>query len=106
MKRIPKEIRYYVWERDRGRCRICGRPATEIHHIYTRYSHIPDHLGVPRFPSNHHPYNLILVCHECHMKIHNGKIKVDRERVIKQNEELASFKTIPEEIFKYKLEAK
>jgi len=98
VKRIPKEIHDYVLERDRNRCRICGKPATEVHHIYTRYSHIPDHLGVPKTVSNHHPFNLIAVCHECHVKIHNGKLELDKEQLIRQNQELASFKAFSEEL--------
>ena len=73
MRRLPKKVREYVYRRDGGKCRLCGRPVelkeAHVHHIYHRFGVIPADLDVP---SNDHPDNLILLCPECHVRIHSG----------------------------------
>lgn len=98
MKQMPSDIRTYVLERDKHRCRICSKPASEVHHIYPRNTHIPDFLAVPPTVSNHHPDNLLSVCHECHLKIHNGQIKLNRADLIRENQERRNVFPIPEHV--------
>lgn len=45
--------------RDDNKCRICGKPAEEVHHIR------PKHLQ-----GKNHPRNLISLCKECHDEVH------------------------------------
>lgn len=40
-------------------CERCGRPATDRHHALVRRS--------KRHPEYDHPYNLEMLCRECHM---------------------------------------
>lgn len=48
-----------VFIRDGNKCRICGGPAEEVHHIR------------PRFLKGHnHPRNLISLCRNCHDEVH------------------------------------
>lgn len=56
-----------AWKRIRDRfismnptCAVCGKPATEVHHI------VPLNIG----GANHSKENLMAVCHECHAAIH------------------------------------
>ena len=94
LKPIPKVIREYVYKRDRGICRICRRPVSEneahVHHLYHRNSVIPADLEIPHVKGNNHPYNLVLVCAECHVILHNGKDLPDRLRryMVQYNKEL------------------
>ena len=53
-------IRECVLARDGKRCRICGAPATEVHHIKPKQLH-----------GSNHPRNLISVCTKCHDEIHH-----------------------------------
>lgn len=55
------------WQRTRTRvlrshpdCDLCGRPATQVHHI--------DGQG-PNSPNGHNPSNLQPLCHSCHSRI-------------------------------------
>ena len=96
---IPKVIRKYVHKRDHEHCRLCGAHVNgngQIHHIFTRNSHIPKYLDVPDVPKNHHPWNLILLCPECHVKIHNG-MEINKEELIEANKK----KKLTEEIIKW-----
>lgn len=52
-----------VIERDGGLCRVCGRPASEVHHLR------PRSLGV-----NHDPSNLVCLCAWCHRDVHAKKL--------------------------------
>lgn len=66
---ISEKVRKYVWERDGGECQLFhSRPTTEGLEI----AHIK-HQGMggdsPESEVNQ-PDNLILVCHECHDKLH------------------------------------
>ena len=105
MKDIPKEIREYVTHRDKV-CRMCGKRLTDshIHHIYGRYSCIPDYLGVPPTPNSNHPFNLIRLCPVCHMEVHiSGMMAGLREAFVKCNKELAEIEIywIPEDLEKF-----
>ena len=48
-----------VFIRDDNKCRICGGPAEEVHHIR------PRHLQ-----GKNHPRNLISLCRDCHDEVH------------------------------------
>jgi len=54
-----KIVRFKVMKRANWRCEICGKRATEVHH-----------LKYPRWGAFDVPENLIAICHECHCKIH------------------------------------
>ena len=90
MEKIPSIVREYVWKRDHGRCRICGAPADDVHHIFSRQANIPTYLGVPKTKKNHHPLNLISVCRICHSKIHTSGMSRDTKEIfIRANKSLA-----------------
>jgi 5-methylcytosine-specific restriction endonuclease McrA len=70
-KRKPKKTgdpttktRKLVSERDGGYCRMCGRPATHLHHVYYRSE---------GRPGRHEPDNLITLCSDDHRKVHEDK---------------------------------
>jgi 5-methylcytosine-specific restriction endonuclease McrA len=76
-----------VHKRDKEKCRVCGRYVNgtgQIHHLFRRNATIPPDYGIPWVPRNNHPYNLILVCPECHLKIHRG-LEIDKDFFIEQN---------------------
>lgn len=52
-------VRQAVYEYDDGKCRICGRPGGEVHHI------LPKSRGGRGVFTN-----AMLVCQSCHRKIH------------------------------------
>lgn len=52
-------FRLCVLIRDGDKCRICGKPAREVHHIRPRYLKGKDH-----------PRNLISLCEKCHDDVH------------------------------------
>jgi len=88
---IPKPIRDYVMKRDHHKCRICGKEATEVHHIYTRNSFIPAYLGIPPTKKNHHPWNLIAICHDCHQRAHSKGIPEDfKDKMISYNKSVSA----------------
>jgi 5-methylcytosine-specific restriction endonuclease McrA len=51
--------RLEVADRDKRRCRVCGRRATDTHHILYRSQGGPDE-----------PWNLICLCRACHELVH------------------------------------
>ncbi len=57
---VWQAIRKCVMYRDDFSCQICDEMGTEVHHIRPRY------MG-----GKNHPHNLMTVCHDCHVKIHN-----------------------------------
>ena len=66
---------------------MCGRYVNgtgQIHHLFRRNATIPPEYQIPMVPRNNHPYNLVLLCPECHVKIHNGQ-KIDIDFFIVQN---------------------
>lgn len=52
-------VRECVIRRDDNRCRICGSPAFNVHHIRPR-----------QFKGKDHPRNLIALCKQCHAEAH------------------------------------
>ncbi len=48
-----------VRKRDKGKCRACGKPGTQIHHVVYRSHGGKDEAS-----------NLILTCSRCHSAIH------------------------------------
>src|SRR5690606_19113769 len=56
---FPKSVRKAIYERDNGKCQICGGIGTEIHHC------------VPRGRQGRGVYtNGLLLCSPCHRRIH------------------------------------
>lgn len=60
-----REMREYVFKRDGYLCCLCGRPATEVHHV-RRIT--PDNINDVRVTVN--ADNLESLCSECHKRIH------------------------------------
>jgi len=54
-----KRKRYVVMKRDKGKCRFCGSPATEVHHL----KYAKNNPG--REPIEY----LVSVCKRCHSEI-------------------------------------
>ena len=61
---MPKKVVDEVLERDEGVCQLCGRPASELHHIFFG--------GVGR-KKIHTPANLMMLCWYCHKQAHQKK---------------------------------
>ena len=60
-------IREGVLMRDRYTCRICGRPAQEVHHIV----HITENnINDTNITIN--PNNLLSLCRDCHCRQHDA----------------------------------
>ena len=57
------KIRSKVCSRDKGKCKKCGKKGNEVHHL--TYEHI--------FNEEFYLKDLILLCRECHEKIHFSK---------------------------------
>lgn len=50
-----------VMERDKYRCRFCGQPAVQVHHLtYVRIF-------------NEALYDLVAICKDCHELLHKGE---------------------------------
>ena len=61
-----KKVREEVILRAGGRCEICGKPGTEVHHKI----HLTlDNLDDPLISLNKD--NLLLLCKDCHNKMHD-----------------------------------
>lgn len=54
-----RKVSAVVRKRDGGKCRCCGKPGNQIHHIVYRSHGGKDDAG-----------NLILTCGDCHAAIH------------------------------------
>jgi 5-methylcytosine-specific restriction endonuclease McrA len=52
-RRLSDRMRELVWERDRGRCRVCGEPGEEVDHIRGSSGELD---------------NLQLLCTPCHLR--------------------------------------
>ena len=62
-----------VYDRDGGKCFICGKyieRGTPPHHIKYRSQGGEDVME-----------NLVMLCNECHRKVHDGKIKLKGGRI-------------------------
>ncbi|QRN86015.1 HNH endonuclease [Clostridia bacterium] len=53
-----------VIERDQRICQLCGKRATDVHHI------VPAGMGGKRV---NEPYNMICLCDECHRRAHKDR---------------------------------
>ena len=66
------KVREEVILRAKGRCEVCGKPGTEVHHkIHLTLDNVDD----PSIALNLD--NLLLLCKECHNKMHgrfNGRL--------------------------------
>lgn len=62
-------------ERDDWQCQLCGRPASDVHHILFR-----SHGG------SDDPRNLICLCRGCHSLAHQDE-RVYRDKLFKKNKE-------------------
>lgn len=67
-----KKARRAAYERDKGLCIMCGRPATDCHHVIFR-----SQLG------KDDPDNLVCLCRSCHEKAHGVNAKMIREELKK-----------------------
>ena len=60
-QKYNKKLREQIRERDNGLC-ICGKQGGHVHHIIFR-----SHYG------SNKPENLILLCQECHTRVHSNE---------------------------------
>lgn len=58
MSDIPTAMRTLVKDREKNRCLRCGVPGTDIQHRMRRRE------------GGHHLWNLVFMCHACHMWAH------------------------------------
>jgi len=57
------------------RCAVCGNNVEDTHHI--REQHTADDTGHIDHFHKDHKYNLIPLCKDCHIKVHQGKLKIN-----------------------------
>lgn len=79
-EKMKKKIDLTTWHEE-GRklsnnyCEVCGHYFSPNmltgHHVFSQKAY-------PQWRLN--PKNRLIVCQECHNKIHNGQIKIDREK--------------------------
>jgi 5-methylcytosine-specific restriction endonuclease McrA len=74
MRTINKDVRKAVLDRDSWDgcpcCIWCGKPllsGADLHHVIRRSKGGQDQ-----------PNNLVTLCHECHMKLHNGDAEIEK----------------------------
>ena len=53
----------------KGNCEICGKIASEVHHLQHQQLANKKNSYIDSFHKNH-PANLVALCEECHQKIH------------------------------------
>ena len=61
---VTKETYNKVYERDKGRCRLCGSNQIQLHHIVYR----SENKKLINEPSN-----CIMLCVKCHELVHSNK---------------------------------
>ena len=61
---VTKETYNKVYERDKGRCRLCGSSQIQLHHIVYRSE---DKKLI------NEPSNCIMLCAKCHELVHSNK---------------------------------
>ncbi|PIR76310.1 MAG: DNA mismatch repair protein [Candidatus Magasanikbacteria bacterium CG10_big_fil_rev_8_21_14_0_10_42_10] len=57
------------------RCAVCGANVEDTHHI--KEQHTADDTDHIEHFHKDHKYNLIPLCKECHIKVHQGKLKIN-----------------------------
>lgn len=60
-----KRCRQYIFNRDYGLCKKCGKPGEEVHHIIWLNPNNIDNTEITLGEEN-----LILLCRDCHVSIH------------------------------------
>jgi len=60
-----QDVRLYILKRDRYVCRLCGKPAQEVHH---KIHLSPENIWDVRITLN--PSNLVSLCRDCHFEQH------------------------------------
>lgn len=63
---VSKDTYKKVFQRDNGRCRLCGSPEIQLHHIIYRSE---DKSLIDE------PNNCIMLCGRCHSMVHRDKNK-------------------------------
>ena len=56
-------------------CQICGKKATEVHHI--KEQHTADENGMIGSYHKNSLFNLVSLCHDCHHNVHHGNLIID-----------------------------
>lgn len=84
-----EQVRNQILERDNFKCIICGKPATQVHHI---------HLRSKRKDLIYEKNNLVSLCNKCHFHQSNDLYKEQTEIIAKAKhmtvEELLKFAEI------------
>lgn len=103
----PIKDRKTIIERDKHRCRMCGRFVSvgHVHHLYGRVR-VPSWLNVPDDAPDHE-VNLVLLCEMCHWRVHNTppdnesqiQLKEWRDRQAIENVRRAGLENSTEETF-------
>lgn len=76
-----KDLRDYIFKKNNGICEQCGEPGKIVHHII----HITE-SNINNADITLNEDNLMLVCKDCHEKLHNNSKRTTREG-FKFNEE-------------------
>jgi DNA mismatch repair protein MutS len=80
LQQVPSELMESKWSRYNknvcmGECKVCGKVATETHHI--RYQQVASSDGfVDHGVRIHDQSNLVPLCEECHQNEHKGTLKI------------------------------
>lgn len=76
LKNIPKAIRTYVKERDHHQCVVCGTTKSlQLHHLITKGRYDPALYNLDHV---HDPRNLATVCNDCHRRIHDDPVMMEK----------------------------
>lgn len=84
LKDISKTNREEIKKLFKGKCGLCGQAGAHIHHIVYKSE---DRSKIDDFN------NLILLCLECHQKVHNNK-KYWQPRLMKLRERIGKEKKV------------
>lgn len=87
-----EQVRNQILERDDYKCVICGKPATQVHHI---------HLRSKRKDLMYEKNNLVSLCSKCHQHQSEENLKYVNRRIAEAKhitlDELLEFAEIKEE---------
>lgn len=85
-------IKEYVWTRDKGICRLCGKPVQNgrgyVRRIYWHYYMTPLGRLIEQCWPTYHPVNLVLVCEDCHRAYKRKIPKSLKEMLFARNYEV------------------